>query len=111
MQAESLGCRNAWRRARAFLVLPCAFPALRGSTPRRAAQGRTGNARAAQPGAKRAALRAHSAALRREGRYRASQGRRAAPREKETIGGETENGNRSQDQGRTDAASLGEERR
>jgi hypothetical protein len=59
--AESSGCRNERRRARAFPVLPCAFPVLRSYAPRRAAQGSTGNARAAQPGATRAALCAHSA--------------------------------------------------
>jgi hypothetical protein len=62
VRAESSGCRNERRRARTFPVLPCAFPALRGFAPRRAAQGSTGNARAAQPGATRAALRTHSAA-------------------------------------------------
>ena len=35
MRAESSGCRNERRRARAFPVLPCAFPALRGFAPRR----------------------------------------------------------------------------
>jgi hypothetical protein len=75
--AESSGCKNERRPARAFPVLPCALPALRGFAPRRAAQSRTlstGNARAAQPGATRAALHAHSAALRRES------ARGAAPR-------------------------------
>ncbi len=38
MRAESSGRA---RRARAFPVLPCAFPALRGFAPRRAAQGST----------------------------------------------------------------------
>ncbi len=63
MLAESSGCRNERRHARVFPVLACAFPALRGFAPRRAAQGSTGNVRAAQPGATRAVLRAHSAAL------------------------------------------------
>ncbi len=67
MRAESSGCRNERFRARAFPLLPCAFPALRGFAQRRAAQGSTGNARAVKPGTTRAALRAHSAGLCREG--------------------------------------------
>ncbi len=82
MRAELSGCRNERRRARAFpvTVLPCAFPALRSFAPRKAAQGSTGNARAAQAGATRAALRAHSAALRREGACGAAPRREGARR-------------------------------
>jgi hypothetical protein len=91
--AESSGCRKERRRARAFPVLHCAFPALRGFAPRRAAQGRTGNARAAQPGATRAALRVHSAALCSEGALGAAPSREGALRRaKKKIGGETTGG-------------------
>jgi hypothetical protein len=114
---KGAGTRGA-ARAR---VRPCTFPALCGSAPRRATQG-SARMLCGQAGTRaccaarrhaRCAARARCSAV--QGRCtwcRASQGRRAAPREKETIGEkrQEENGNRSQDQGRTNEMSLGEER-
>jgi len=81
--AETIGAA----RARS-LCSPARSP--RCAVSRRAGpQGSTGNARAAQPGGTRAQC---SAVQRRRAWCRTSQGRRAVPREKETIGGETTGG-------------------
>ena len=87
MRAESSGCRNERRRARAFPVLPCAFPALRGFAPRRGA----GTVRNAWRRSSRPALRVPRAA---QGiRWRAcsaapcKKGARAVPRRVGTVRG------------------------
>jgi hypothetical protein len=104
--------------------IPCAalrvprtawFRAAQGSTGQ--LPGSTGNARAgaARPGATRAARRAHGAALFREcalGTAPRREGARRLVKKKLWGGGrQEENGNRSQDQGRTDAASLSQAQR
>ena len=117
MRAESSGCRNERRRARAFPVLPCAFPALRGFAPRRGA----GTVRNAWRRSSRLALRVPRAA---QGiRWRAcsaapcKKGARAVPRRVQRARRrvqpkrQEENGNLSQGQGRYDVASLGGEER